>query len=328
MLPLAILLALPLAAAPARVIVDTDCGAFGDDGGVLVMLLRSPEKAAVEGITVVSGNVWALASAGHVERILKLAGAPRTPLFLGAQAPLVHTAAMADREGKLEFRGAFASPPPPAGPARKPDAVSWLIEAVERAPGQVTVLALGPMTNVALALRLRPEIERKIARLVFMGGNVRVPGNSSAAAEFNFWFDPEAASIVLRSAIPEKVMFGLDITNRARITRKEFDQIAEAKTPVAELYRDDMGNRYPGFLRDPSAVGYLWDELAAAWLLDPGFVTRSETLFLDVDTRFGKTYGATVPLDRGLAPEATPVKVMLELDFPRVFGLYKDLMTR
>lgn len=327
MLPLAILLALPLAAAPARLIVDTDCAAFGDDGGVLVMLLRSPEKVAVTGITLVSGNVWALASTGYVERIVKLLGGPRPPLFLGAQAPLVHTAAMADREGTLKFRGAFASPPG-AGAARKPDAVSWMIEAVERAPGEVTVLALGPMTNLAMALRLRPEIERKIARLVFMGGNVHVPGNSSAAAEFNFWFDPEAASIVLRSGIREKVMFGLDITNRARVTRKEFDRIAGAKTPITELYRDDLGNRYPGFLRDPSAVGYLWDELAAAWLLDPGFVTRSETLFLDVDTRFGKSYGATMPLDRGLAPGATPVKVMLELDFARVFGLYKDLMTR
>ena len=206
--------------------------------------------------------------------------------------------------------------------------MSWLIEAVERAPGKVTVLALGPMTNLAMALRLRPEIERKIARLVFMGGNARVPGNSSAAAEFNFWFDPEAASVVLRSAIPEKVMFGLDITNRARVTKKEFDQVAGARTPITELYRDDLGNRYPGFLRDPGAVGYLWDELAAAWLLDPGFVTREETMFLDVDTRFGKTYGATVPLDRALAPEATPVRVMLELDFPRVFRLYKELMTR
>jgi inosine-uridine nucleoside N-ribohydrolase len=321
MLALAVLLALP-------VIVDTDCAAFGDDGGALVMLLRSQEKVTVEGISLVSGNVWAVESARHVPRILERIGGPRPPLFHGAQMPLVHTAAMADREGKLEFRGAFASQPPPAGPARQPDAVNWLIEAVERAPGEVTVLALGPMTNLAIALRLRPEIERKIGRLVFMGGNVRVPGNSSAAAEFNFWFDPEAASVVLRSAIPEKVMFGLDITNRARMTRKEFDEIAGAKTPVTELYRDDMGHRYPGFLRDSKAVGYLWDELAAAWLLDPGFVTRSETLFLDVDTRFGTTYGAVVPLDRGLAPRATPVKVMLDLDFARVFGLYKDLLTR
>ncbi len=326
MVALAVLLALPLAAAPAKVIVDTDCGAFGDDGGALVMLLRSPGKVAVDGITLVSGNVWAAKSAVYVPRILDRVGGARPPVFLGAQAPLVHTAAMADREGKLEFRGAFASPPP-HGAATKPDAVSRLIEAVDRAPGEVTVLALGPMTNLAMAFRLRPDIERKIARLVFMGGNAHVPGNASAAAEFNFWFDPEAASIVLRSAVKEKVMFGLDITNRARVTRKEFDEIAAVKTPITELYRDDMGNRYPGFLRDPFATGYLWDELAAAWLLDPGFVTRSETLFLDVDTRFGRSYGAVVALDRGLAPGATPVRVMLELDFGRVWGLYKRLMT-
>ena len=120
MLPLVFLLALPLAAAPARIVVDTDCGAFGDDGGALVMLLRSPEKAAVEGVTVVSGNVWAAESAGYVARILKLLGGPRPPVYLGAQAPLVHTAAMADREGELKFRGAFRSPPPAGRAAGKP----------------------------------------------------------------------------------------------------------------------------------------------------------------------------------------------------------------
>ena len=184
------------------------------------------------------------------------------------------------------------------------------------------------MTNIALALRLKPEIETRIKRIVFMGGNVGVPGNASAAAEFNFWFDPEAARIVMRSRIPKKVMFGLDICNTAPIRKAEFDQVTAVHTPITDLYREDLGNRYPGFLHNPGATGYMWDSLAAAYLLDPGFVTKSEIRYLDVLTAWGRFYGSTVPLDRRTAPDATPVTVMLALDFQRVFTLYKDKLTR
>ena len=109
-------------------------------------------------------------------------------------------------------------------------------------------------------------------------------------AEFNFWFDPEAAQAVLRSRIPEKVMFPLDICNRAVLNNARFAEIIAAKTPLTERYKEDYGMRYPGFLKNPNATGFLWDELAAAWLLDTGFVTKSETSWLDIDTRFGKTY--------------------------------------
>jgi inosine-uridine nucleoside N-ribohydrolase len=194
-------------------------------------------------------------------------------------------------------------------------------------PGHITILALGPMTNVAMLLRLHPDLETKIKSIVFMGGNLHVPGNASAAAEFNFWFDPEAAQIVLRSRIPEKVMFPLDICNRAVLNNARFAEIIAAKTPLTERYKEDYGMRYPGFLKNPNATGFLWDELAAAWLLDTGFVTKSETSWLDIDTRFGKTYGATVPLDRKLAPDATPVKVMLDLDFARLWNIYKSKLT-
>src|SRR5206468_10242450 len=192
---------------------------------------------------------------------------------------------------------------------------------IERNPGEVTILALGPMTNIALALRLRPDIETHIKRIVFMGGNVHVPGNATHSAEFNFWFDPEAARIVLRSRIPQKVMFSLDICNQAPIRKMEFDEIVAAGTPVTELFREDLGNRYPGFLKNPAATSYMWDSLAAAYLIDPGFVTKSETRYLDVETQWGRSYGATVSLDRRVAPDATPVTVMLQLDLKRVWNL-------
>jgi len=313
------------ASAPDTIVFDTDCGFFGDDGSALAMVLRSPQKVRVAGITVVSGNVWAAESARYLNEILRLLGHADMQPRIGAQMPLLHTPSMAALEGPLDFQGAFSSPSKIAPPMR-PTALDLLTAAIEQHPGQVTILALGPMTNVAMLLRLHPDLENRI-RLVFMGGNLNVPGNASAAAEFNFWFDPEAAQAVLRSRIPEKVMFPLDICNRAVVTKALFEEIVAAHTPITERYAKDYGSRYPGFLTKPTATGFLWDELAAAWLLDTGFVTKSETAWLDVDTRFGKTYGATIPLDRKLASNATPVRVMLDLDFARVWALEKRLLT-
>ena len=323
------------------VLFDTDSGLFGDDGAALVMLLRSPAQVSIQGITIVPGNVWGPQGAEYMQHILDLLKHSQTTIALGADGPLLHTAAMAresDRRwGGLSYIGAFAQDKAAVIPAsgtklstRKPrrDAVNLIISEVERHPGEVTIVALGPMTNVALALLMKPEIDTKIKRIVFMGGNIRVPGNASPAAEFNFWFDPEAARIVLRSRIPQKVMFGLDICNLAKIKRAEFDQIVKVKTPITDLYREDLGTHYPGFLTKPDATAFLWDSLVAAYLLDPDFVTKFESKYIDVTTNWGQFYGSTVPLDRKAAPAATPVTVMLGLDFKRVFALYKDKLTK
>lgn len=323
------------------VVFDTDSGLFGDDGAALVMLLRSPAQVSVQAVTLVPGNVWTLQGAEYLFNILDLLKRPMVPVYSGAEKPLLHSMEMAreseKRWGALNYTGAFATNPASLAPApgtkftlrkAKAAAVAHLIAEIERRPGEVTVLALGPMTNIAMALCLRPDIETKIKRIVFMGGAFRVAGNVSQNAEFNFWFDPEAARIVLRSRIPVKVMFALDICNQAPIHKAEFDQIVAAHTPVTELYREDLGNRYPGFVKHPEAVAYMWDSLAAAYLLDPDFVTRYETRYLDVQSAWGQNYGATVPLDRKLAPWATPVTLMLGLDFRRVFGLYKERLTR
>ena len=329
-----LLAAAALAAPRETVVIDTDSGIFGDDGAALVMLLRSPSLVSVAGVTVVPGNVWPDAGAGYMAHLLDLLKRPQIPLYTGAQTPLVHTAAMAReaerRWGKLEYTGAFAQAPAPEAVRRlhREEAVQFLISEIERRPGDLTILAIGPMTNVALALRLKPGIETHIKQIVWMGGNLNVQGNASPAAEFNFWFDPEAAQIVLRSRIPRKVMFPLDVCNTAQIRKAEFDRIAAVRTPVTALYSQDAGERYPGFLKNPAAVGYLWDELAAAYLLDPGFVTRSESRYLDVTTVWSRFYGATIPLDRRVAPDATPVEVALAIDFRRVFELYRGLLTR
>ncbi len=134
--------------------------------------------------------------------------------------------------------------------------------------------------------------------------------------------------MVLRSRIPKKVMFALDVCNTAPIHKAEFDQIASARTPIADLYREDLGNRYPGFVKHPESIAYLWDSLAAAYLIDPAVVTKWDTQRLDVQAAWDRFYGATIPLGRGVAPDATPVTVATEVNFKRVFAIYKDRLTR
>ncbi len=318
-----------------KIIFDTDCAYFNDDGAALVMLLQQPEKVEVLGVTVVPGNLWPLEGAEDMFHIMDMMKRPSIPLFLGARAPLIHTKAMVEKEniewGPVKYMGAFRTDPPAPKKttqrrASGKNAVEFLADTLSKYPEPVTILALGPMTNLAIALRMHPEIETKIKRIVFMGGGVHVPNEEDGrAAEFNFWFDPEAARVVLRSAIPEKIMFGLDICYRAPIDQAHYQQIADVKTPVTQMFRQDLGKR---FEKNPDAKTYVWDCLAAAYLLDPSFVTKRETAYLDVDTTFGKNYGAVIPLDKTIAPDATPVDVTLDLDFAKFFALYKSLLTK
>jgi inosine-uridine nucleoside N-ribohydrolase len=320
--------------AQERVILDSDSAVFNDDAAAMVMLLNRPEQVNLFAVTLVPGNMWPMAGADYMYRALDADKHPGMPIYVGARAPLVHNRAMAQKEKEWGegYLGAFAEEEParPKNSAKRishRNAIEMMIEAIEKTPGEVTLVEIGPMTNIAILLRLRPDLETKIRRLVFMGGGVHVNAVSTdkRAAEFNFWFDPEAAQIVLRSAIPEKVMLGLDLCEHAKLDKEHFDQIVAAKTPVTELYRRDLEKR---FQKDPGAHLGIWDCLAAAYVMDQKWVTKRESAYLDVDTEFGKNYGAVKPLDKTIAPDATPVVVLLDLDFEKFFALYKELLTR
>ena len=321
---------------PCPVVFDTDSAVFNDDAAALAMLLARPDRVEVLGVTVVAGNHTVPQGAEHMLRLLELVGASGVPLHLGAPAPLVNSPARAARHearwGRIAFKGAFDAEPgvrPPHGgrfAAVRPcpaDAASFIVDTVERRPGEVTLVAVGPMTNLALAFRARPDLAPRVGRLVFMGGAARVPGNVTPAAEFNFWFDPDAAAEVLRAGVPEIVMFGLDVTNHAPVRKPLFDRIVAADTPLTRLMRRQMGPRYA---RDPAAAWQVWDCVTAAWLVDPSVVTASETLPVAVETAFGPACGATsvrAPDD----PAGRPVEVMLDLDVGAFHDLYADLLT-
>ena len=320
-----------------RIIFDTDSAVFNDDAAALAMLVRRRDLIDILGVTVVAGNHPVPQGAEHMLHLLELTGGADIPLHLGAREPLVNTPARAARQeaqwGPISFKGAFdagAVVVPPHGgryAATRPratGAVEFIIDMIERHPDAVTLVAVGPMTNIALAFRARPDLAPRLRRLVFMGGNARVPGNVTPAAEFNIWFDPEAARETLAAPIPEVVMFGLDITNHAPLHRSTFDRIVSVDTPVTRLMRHHMGGR---FERDPAATWHVWDCITAAWLIDPTIVTVSERLPIEVDTRFGPSYGGTRVA--GVSAEGIrPIEVMLDLDVERFFAIYEDLLTR
>jgi len=318
-----------------RIIFDTDSAVFNDDAAALAMLARRPDVVDILGVTVVAGNYAVPQGAEHMLHLLELIGADNIPLYLGAHSPLVNSPSRAvlqeARWGPISFKGAFDASDtlvPPYGGRfavarpRTTGAVPFIIDTIEQYPNEVTLVAVGPLTNIALALQRRPDLARLVKRLVFMGGNARVPGNVTPAAEFNIWFDPEAAHAVLAAAVPQIVMFGLDITNHAPLQSSMFDRIVAADTPLTRLMRHDMGPRFDG---NPAATYQLWDCITAAWLIDPSVVTVSERLPIVVETTFGPTYGG---MSVGVPSTAPTLDVMLDLDVEMFFGIYEGLLTQ
>ncbi len=337
---LMVLVSSAFAKAPETLIFDTDTAFFSDDGVALAMLINHPEVAKIDGITIVAGNEHPIQGVEYMAHVLDLMK-KNVPLYMGAAAPLVNSAASAAEMRKefagefvAKFSGALGQEAPskdklkaPSGgkfSSRRPeskDAISYLIERLENSKFPVTIVALGPMTNLATAIARKPAIVAKIKRLIFMGGNVHVPGNITKSAEFNFWFDPEAAHAVLSAPIREKIMVGLDLTNQALITKKHFDELVAVSTPLTRLLNEDLGDGWPGFNKKPNATRHIWDALVAAYIIEPSIVTKSEVKYLDVITAKGANYGG-VNVREGRKGE-TPVTVLTGLDFDKFFALFR-----
>lgn len=186
---------------PNRIIIDTDPGQ--DDAFAILLALASPELEVL-GITTVAGNVPVGQTADNARRMVELAGRAEVPVFAGAERPLLRAPRpVPEIHGGTGIDG--WDWPPATRPPEPAHAVDWLVETLLREPaGSVSVVALAPQTNLALALRRAPEIASRIHKLVFMGGGYFEGGNMTPAAEYNILVDPEAAAIVLGS--------GMDIT--------------------------------------------------------------------------------------------------------------------
>jgi inosine-uridine nucleoside N-ribohydrolase len=272
----------------ARVLIDTDPGV--DDAFALLLAMRSPELK-IEGITAVAGNVPLELTLPNALRMVEIAGRTDIPVAAGAKAPLLRrlvTAAYAHGENGL---GGAVFPEPTLKPVAEP-AAELIRSVIKKYPKDVTLITVGPLTNVAAALNSDPELASLIKGVVMMGGSLS-GGNITPAAEFNIYVDPEAARIVFQSGIPV-TMVGLDVTRRTSLTDEHVRVLEAVQDPVsqaaAKIARHAIDhNREQGFLVGPN----MHDSLAVAAFLDPSILKWKE-YYVDVETTGELTAGQTL----------------------------------
>ena len=284
----------PTSASPSRVIIDTDPGV--DDAFALLLAMRSPELK-IEGITPVAGNVPLELTLPNALRMVEIAGRTDIPVAAGAKTPMTRrlvTAAYVHGENGL---GGAEFPEPKTKPVSEP-APEFIRTTVRKHPGEITLITIGPLTNVAMALDLDPDLHGMIPRIVMMGGSLS-GGNITPAAEFNIYVDPEAARIVFQSGIPI-TMVGLDVTRKTGLTDTHVRRLESAQNPVsqaaANIARHAIQHyREAGFLVDPN----MHDSLAVAAFLNPSLLKWKE-YYVDVETSGELTAGETL----GYSPTA------------------------
>ncbi len=262
----------------------------------LLLAMRSPELK-IEAITPVAGNVPLELTLPNALRMVEIAGRSDIPVAAGAKQPLMRrlvTAAYAHGENGL---GGAVFPEPTIKPVAEP-AAELIRRIIRKYPGEVTLLPLGPLTNIATALDLDSELAGMVRGIVMMGGSLS-GGNITPAAEFNIYVDPEAARIVFQSGIPI-TMVGLDATRKTSLTEEHVRVLEAAQNPVsqaaAKIGRNSINhNREQGFLAGPN----MHDSLAVAGFLDPSLLTLKE-YYVDVETTGELTAGETL----GYSPNA------------------------
>jgi len=226
-----------------------------------------------------------------------------------------------------KLHGPWEVPPLPEGaPHTKPldeDAAHFLIRQVHAHPHQVTLYAAGPLTNIALALAVDAHFAELTEGIVIMGGSLNPQTDdpefsTSPRHEFNFWFDPEAAHIVLRAHWPRIDVTTVDVSVKSPFTQQMLEAISNAPNPAAQYIARYSQDRY-----------YLWDELAACAWLEPSIITKERLVYMDVDLSHGPCYGDTLTWSEMLKPamDLQLVHAQVDLDLPKFTKMFVDLMS-
>lgn len=274
---------------PTRLILDVDTGT--DDAVALMVAALSPDLDLV-GATTVVGNCPADICTENTLRVFQHIGVD-LPVYQGMVEPLVRPDF--PRSGPSVIHGDYLDLPPAQTSARSQHAVDWLIETYLASDGDITLVPVGPLTNVAAAIKKEPRILDKIPELVIMGGAHHV-GNRTPSAEFNIWVDPEAARVVLASGLPIR-MVPLDATHKALLNLEDCRRLRALGTPAAEAAAAFTERRIEGYSRyqpmDRPDAAPVHDALAVLALLEPDIIS-TEFIYVDVETRGELTDGRTV----------------------------------
>ena len=331
------------------VILDVDTGI--DDSLALLYACASPEIEIVA-VTCLAGNVGGRQVAGNTRAVLELAGRRDIPVALGAEAPLVKPLETTEETHGPRGIG-HAELPAPARPLESSHAADLIVEAVRRRPGELTLITLGPLTNLALALDREPRLPQLLRRWVFMGGAFTVPGNTTPTSEWNVYVDPDAAKACLAAwaaALPDEPLaayaavalplgMGLDVTERARILPVDVAALARragaGPADAARLLDPAAPMRPMGSVAENAVLRFIVDALRfyfefharadgfyGAFIHDPFVVAaainsalvRSHPMFVDIEAGPGLAHGMTVADRRGSTGRAPNVEVAVEGD--------------
>ena len=308
-----------------KIIIDTDPGQ--DDAVAILLALASPDEIDLLGITTVAGNVPLALTERNARIVCELAGRTDVKVFAGCDAPIARPLVTAEHvHGKTGLDGPTL--PDPTMPLAEGHAVDFIIDAVRaHGQGEVTLCPLGPLTNIATALRNAPDIVSRIGEIVLMGGAYFEVGNITPSAEFNIYVDPEAADIVFRSGIKLTVM-PLDLTHKALTTRDRVEAFRSLGTPVGRAVAEwtDFFERF-----DKEKYGShgapLHDPCVTAYLIRPDlFSGRHINVVIETEGRF--TTGMTVAdwwRVSGREPNAT---FMRDVDAEGFFALLTERLAR
>ncbi|WP_392420656.1 pyrimidine-specific ribonucleoside hydrolase RihA [Edwardsiella piscicida] len=288
-----------------------DCDPGHDDAIALILALASPELE-VRAVTTSAGNQTPEKTLRNALRILTLLRRGDIPVAGGAAKPLMRDLIIADSvHGESGLDGPRL--PEPDFAPQPCGALALMAQVLRDAAQPITLVATGPLTNVALLLAAHPELKPRIERIVIMGGSAGA-GNWTPAAEFNIYVDPEAAEMVFQSGLPI-VMTGLDVTHRAQILDADIERLRDIGNPVARTVAEllDFFMRYHRQERWGFQGAPLHDPCTIAWLLRPQIFTCAER-WVGVETRGRYTTGMTVVDDYALSGNAPNATVLLDVD--------------
>jgi purine nucleosidase len=344
--------AVGLHAQKIKVIVDQDArGPATTDMQSILIFLQS-DKFDVLGITTVSGDQWVKEETQRTLRLLEIAGRTDVPVIQGAEFPLLNSKEESERwealYGKFRYKGCWsdfskrpANTPPafragyhdpdvvpplvegePHSKALDETAARFIVRTIHKFPGEVVIWAGGPLTNIALALRLDPEVATLAKELVLMGSGMYASNGGISGIdgrrEFNWWFDPEAVRIAMRAPWRKITITPIDISVKTTVNPELKAAIAKAGTPVAR------------YLTEYSVESFMWDELSAAAMIDPSIITGQKDLYVDIDVDHGPSYGETLFWQPGaeLPSYERRATVQFDVDTKKLYDLYIKLMTQ
>ncbi len=310
-----------------RLLLDTDPGI--DDALALFLALASPD-VQLEAVTTVSGNVHVDFTTRNALALLELAGRPGIPVARGSDRPLVRQPVIADYVHGQNGLGGVMLPEPQQRPISN-HAVDVIIQKILEAPGEITLAAIGPLTNLALAVRREPRIAQSVREVLIMGGALRVPGNVTPVSEFNIFADPHAAHIVLHAGWPIRLV-SLDATNHADMRREQFAALAASGHPVTQCMKAMVDYHLDEFGKARGITAFhMHDPLCLAAAISPDLIDWKPA-YVDVELNGTLTLGATVAyfekmedIDPKLAhPRRSNVLASVGVDVERFVAMYME----